>query len=344
MSRVPALAHTPLSLFLVLVAGCGEMGEADTEGLMLEPLERVSCDPLMDTFPVGDAHNIGYDHGSCGTGTCEISCPDAHANSDWGGAHHGIDIFAYQGAPLVAVTDTEVVAVGVVSSTSGLRVRLRDACGWEYYYGHMDEAFVSVGDQLQAGDLIGTMGYTGTSSTHLHFNVSPDGSYYDDIDPIDLLVSTSATACGAAPAGDDDDDDCHDDETTPGSTQGGGTTPTAPAPTGDCGVFEGTVVLEANQSLGSCDGRFDLVLQGDGNLVLYQAGWALWHTSTHGNSGAWAAFQEDGNLVVYSAWDTPLWSSESHGHWGAELAVQDDGNLVIYDGSTAVWATMTTAL
>lgn len=320
---------------LLLVAGCAPEW-VDPEDSDLDPLERVTCDPLMNHFPVGDAHNIGYDHSSCGTGTCDISCPDANANSDWGGAHHGIDIFAYQGAPLVAVTDAEVVAVGVVSSTSGLRVRLRDACGWEYYYGHMDTAAVSVGQSVAAGQLIGTMGYTGTSSTHLHFNVSPDGDYYDDIDPIDLLVATSATACGAAPVDPHDDDDCDDDEEAPPST-----TPN-PQPTGDCGVFEGTTILEPYDSLWSCDGRFQLAMQGDGNLVLYKDTTALWHTYTNGQTGNWAAFQDDGNFVLYSAWDTPIWSSETHGNAGATLAVQDDGNLVVYSsGGWPLWNTGT---
>ena len=73
-----------------------------------------SCAPQMVHFPVGDAHNIGYDHASCGSGTCDISCPDDNANSDWGGRHHGIDIFAYQGAPLTAVATGEIVAVGTI--------------------------------------------------------------------------------------------------------------------------------------------------------------------------------------------------------------------------------------
>ena len=282
-----------------------------------DPYMRLTCpDPLMHVFPVGDDHNIGYDHASCGTGTCQISCPDAHANSDWGGSHHGIDIFAYQGAPLVAVADTEVVAVGEVSSTSGLRVRLRDACGWEYYYGHMDEAFVAVGQHLHAGQLIGTMGWTGTSSTHLHFNVSPDGSYYDDINPFDLLLRTSGTACASAPEAE-------------------------PAPVADCGQVTGTTVLAGHDALSSCDGRFQLVQQGDGNLVLYRAGAALWHAGTHGNPGATAVMQEDGNLVVYASNGAALWSSGTHGHAGAVLSVQDDGNLVIYDRGVAIWNTGT---
>jgi len=329
-----------LPLVVLSAVACGPERMSPDAHSDLQPLERVTCDPQMRVFPVGDAHNIGYDHDSCGTGTCEISCPDVHANSDWGGAHHGIDVFAYQGAPLVAVADVEVVAVGVVSSTSGLRVRLRDACGWEYYYGHMDEAFVSVGDELAAGDLIGTMGYTGTSSTHLHFNVSPDGAYYDDIDPIDLLVDTSPTACGAAPEpAHDDEEDCDDD--AQGTSTVPSTSESTPSGAAGCGVYEGTTVLVADQSLGSCDGRFDLVMQSDGNLVLYLAGWPLWDAGTHGHPGAWMALQDDGNLVVYSSGDVPLWSTETHGHPGAHLAVQDDGNMVIYDGSWPLWATWT---
>ncbi len=153
--------------------------------------------PQMVHFPVGSLHNIGYDNASCGTGTCEVSCPDINANSDWNGpaGHNGIDLFAHYQAPMLAVAEAEVVAVGTVSATSGLRVRIRDTCGWEYYYGHLDEAFVQVGDQLQPGDILGTMGATGTASVHLHFNVSFDGQYDDDIDPFDLLFTTSATVC-----------------------------------------------------------------------------------------------------------------------------------------------------
>lgn len=158
----------------------------------------VTCSPQMKTFPVAVPHNIGYDGGTCGSGTCATACPSAAPNSDWSAAagHHGIDVFAYRGAPLVAVTDGTIVAVGTPSSTSGLRVRLRDACGWEYYYGHLDSARVSVGQNVKAGQVLGLMGNTGTSGVHLHFNVSPDGAYNSDINPFDLLWWTSNVDCG----------------------------------------------------------------------------------------------------------------------------------------------------
>lgn len=159
----------------------------------------VTCPPRMSVFPVSGAHNIGYDSASCRTGTCAVSCPDVNANSDWQVAdHQGIDIFAHRGAPLVATAAGTIVAVSVPrpgNPGSGLRVRLRDDCGWDYYYGHLDSATVRLHQRVSAGEQIGTMGNTGTSGVHLHFNISPDGNYSDDINPIELLRSTSATAC-----------------------------------------------------------------------------------------------------------------------------------------------------
>ncbi|MFT3706079.1 MAG: peptidoglycan DD-metalloendopeptidase family protein [Archangium sp.] len=159
----------------------------------------VSCDPQMNRFPVAAPHNIGYDGASCGSGTCDITCPDANANSDYGGPHHGNDVFAFYRAPIVAVVTGTVQRVGWPSSTSGLRVTISDGCGWWYYYGHLDEAVVSEGQRVEAGQLIGFMGHSGAPSTHLHFNVSRDGDYDNDIDPFGLLAATSGTSCQAAP-------------------------------------------------------------------------------------------------------------------------------------------------
>lgn len=192
-------------LALILLAGCGGQAELvdDPEGdgerqieEVMQTSQAVTCTPRMSVFPVAAPHNIGYDHASCSTGSCRTSCPDQHANSDWHSTNHqGIDVFAYRGAPLVAVAAGTVVKVGRVSSTSGIRVRLRDECGWEYYYGHLDEARVSEGQRVVAGQVLGLMGNTGTGGVHLHFNVSPDGNYNSDINPFNLLLSTSNTDC-----------------------------------------------------------------------------------------------------------------------------------------------------
>jgi WD40 repeat protein len=102
--------------------------------------------------------------------------------------------------------------------------------------------------------------------------------------------------------------------------------------------------LMAGRSIKSADGRFTLIIQGDGNLVLYGPdNQALWASNTNGHGNIWdVIMQGDGNLVVYDAHNHALWASNTNGKPGATLTVQNDGNVVIYDtGNHPVWATNT---
>jgi surface antigen len=97
--------------------------------------------------------------------------------------------------------------------------------------------------------------------------------------------------------------------------------------------------MPAGDSLTSADGHFQLTMQGDGNLVEYVAngGHALWNSGTAGHAGAYVIMQSDGNLVVYLG-STPLWNSGTGGQGPASLSVQTDANLVVYQGTTALWS------
>jgi murein DD-endopeptidase MepM/ murein hydrolase activator NlpD len=96
------------------------------------------------------------------------------ANTGW---HHGEDIFAPLGAPILAVTDGTVFSVGW-NDVGGLRVWLRDRQGNEFYYAHLS-AFSQLavnGNQVEAGDVLGFMGNTGDAEHtpyHLHFEIHP---------------------------------------------------------------------------------------------------------------------------------------------------------------------------
>jgi len=115
----------------------------------------------------------------------------------------------------------------------------------------------------------------------------------------------------------------------------------AQTPTG-CTTMAGGQGLYPGQSLFSCDGRFHLILQNDGNLVLYQGSTALWSSSTAGRSSAVAIMQADGNFVIYDSTGAGIWSSGTPSHSGAYLAVQNDGNVVIYSSvGVPLWATNT---
>ena len=114
------------------------------------------------------------------------------------------------------------------------------------------------------------------------------------------------------------------------------TEPIAPKPK-VCGVFEGGQGLGPGESVQSCDGRFDLVMQTDGNLVLYMGQKPLWATGTNGRGGYAMWMQTDGNFVLYDGYGAPLWDAHSEGHPGALLDVQNDGNLVVYSGNKPLW-------
>ncbi len=102
-------------------------------------------------------------------------------------------------------------------------------------------------------------------------------------------------------------------------------------------------VLRHNEQIVSLDGRCTLIMQGDGNLVLYFPGFqAVWSSKTSGSDVAYCIMQGDGNLVLYNASGIPRWASATDRHPGATLVMQDDGNLVIYAASgTPLWSSGT---
>jgi len=112
-----------------------------------------------------------------------------------GGWHHGDDIFAPLGAPLLAVAHGTVFSVGW-NKVGGWRLWLRDDQGWEYYYAHLSaySPLAVNGAVVNAGDVIGFVGNTGDAEGtpyHLHFEVHPVaylGLGYDGaVDPTPYL-------------------------------------------------------------------------------------------------------------------------------------------------------------
>jgi murein DD-endopeptidase MepM/ murein hydrolase activator NlpD len=94
-----------------------------------------------------------------------------------GNWHHGDDIFAPLGAPILACADGIVFSVGW-NDVGGNRLWLRDDQGNEFYYAHLS-AFTPVAQnarRVKAGDVLGFVGNTGDAQgtpTHLHFEVHP---------------------------------------------------------------------------------------------------------------------------------------------------------------------------
>ena len=100
--------------------------------------------------------------------------------------------------------------------------------------------------------------------------------------------------------------------------------------------------LTPGQQIESCSGAALLAHQGDGNVVVYHEGVARWATNTAGLTTAKLSMQTNGNLVLYGPANEVRWSSGTGTSPGAWAAVQDDCNLVVYLGGTPLWASAST--
>jgi murein DD-endopeptidase MepM/ murein hydrolase activator NlpD len=94
-----------------------------------------------------------------------------------GNWHHGDDIFAALGTPVVAVASGTINRVGW-EKLGGWRLWVRDRAGDEFYYAHLSGYAPTDlrSNRVRAGEVIGFVGNTGdafTTSPHLHFEVHP---------------------------------------------------------------------------------------------------------------------------------------------------------------------------
>jgi hypothetical protein len=98
--------------------------------------------------------------------------------------------------------------------------------------------------------------------------------------------------------------------------------------------------LRVSKELRSTNGKYTLVLQGDGNLVAYDSqGKGLWSSDTVGSGAIECVLQGDGNLLLKDRNGRVVWATYTNGYKNAKLVIQDDGNLVIYnERGLAVWA------
>jgi murein DD-endopeptidase MepM/ murein hydrolase activator NlpD len=114
-----------------------------------------------------------------------------------GGWHHGEDIFAAEGTPLLAVADGTLHTIGF-TKIGGYRLWLRDTNGNEFYYAHLSaySPLAVEGRTVEAGDVVGFVGDTGDAeggSPHLHFEIHPAamaGLGYDGVvAPYSILLA-----------------------------------------------------------------------------------------------------------------------------------------------------------
>jgi len=112
--------------------------------------------------------------------------------SDW---HTAIDIAGTTGDLILAAADG-IVTNSYFSQTGGNLVKIAHPYDGtpEFYtrYLHLDNRLVNKGEVVRAGDVIGTMGSTGTATgTHLHFEIR--NAQDKAVDPTDCYLESKVS-------------------------------------------------------------------------------------------------------------------------------------------------------
>ena len=124
------------------------------------------------------------------------------------GWHAGIDIRAEVGTPVFAAAPGTAYFSGWERSY-GRIIRIEHDNGFTSLYAHNLQNFVEVGDRVEAGTVIGTVGRSGRASAyHLHFEIRHEGMVYN---PLYLLPARDTILARTdempEPPEDDDEDE-----------------------------------------------------------------------------------------------------------------------------------------
>ena len=104
----------------------------------------------------------------------------------WASYHTGLDFNGDSGDPIMAVANGTVTSTGYDGAYGNKTVVTLDD-GTEIWFCHQTSIYVSVGDRVNGGEVIGTVGATGNvTGSHLHLEVRPGGG--GPVDPFQAFV------------------------------------------------------------------------------------------------------------------------------------------------------------
>ncbi|NUS49700.1 MAG: M23 family metallopeptidase, partial [Nocardioidaceae bacterium] len=109
----------------------------------------------------------------------------------WSHCHTGLDFAAPSGTPIHAIANGVVTSAGY-DGAYGNKTVVTLADGTEIWYCHQTSYLVSSGQQVQAGDTIGSVGSTGNvTGPHVHIEVRPGAG--DPVDPYAAFIAHGIT-------------------------------------------------------------------------------------------------------------------------------------------------------
>ena len=129
------------------------------------------------------------------------------------GWHAGIDIKADMGTPVLAAAAGTVSFSGW-SASFGRLIKIEHPNGFVTVYAHNNENLVQIGDEVEAGKMIATVGRSGRASDHhLHFEIRREGMAFNPLfllevrDQTPVFASTPAEPLETADPLDEEVDD-----------------------------------------------------------------------------------------------------------------------------------------
>lgn len=106
--------------------------------------------------------------------------------SRWESFHKGMDIAGNVGDDVMAAIDGEVTYAQYNDGGYGNLIMIKHANEMVTYYAHLSNIYVSVGDKVAKGNVIGLVGNTGFSTgPHLHFELRVGG---EPVNPAKYLI------------------------------------------------------------------------------------------------------------------------------------------------------------
>lgn len=141
-----------------------------------------------------DPPEVGYTETYLAVGDAEIKfvppVESGYVAAKFGSykGHNGMDIASENGTgtEILAAAEGKVVKVERNNTGYGYHIIIDHGSGVQTLYAHLHDIYVELGQEVKAGEIIGTMGSTGNSTgIHLHFELQINGEY---VDPYEFIM------------------------------------------------------------------------------------------------------------------------------------------------------------
>jgi murein DD-endopeptidase MepM/ murein hydrolase activator NlpD len=167
-----------------------QVSQLTAEAAELQAEEELQAEAAQQSAAAARASSSYIDASQCqfvdGNGRLANPCPAGTLSSGFGyrdfdsAFHKGIDLAAAEGTPYYAADSGTVIYAtndGSYNGGAGNWIVIAHGDGLVTKYMHSSAVFVSVGDTVTRGQLIGAVGNTGDSyGAHLHFQVELNGT------------------------------------------------------------------------------------------------------------------------------------------------------------------------